>query len=371
MKRLVCMMLAALLLFGCGAAADNWQDQYDLGMRYLNEANYEEAIAAFTEAIRIDPNRAELYVGRAQAYMASGETAENLAAALADYGKAQELGYTDADLWLGLADIYIRQEDYETAWKILEEGLETTGGDSEIQAKLGEMVTDPEGRIRRRSGFDGEGNLVWYHIISYDIEGQEIRVVHYDADGNMIQELNLEQDPKGQSKQLCSYTLDDGELSLSIENYDEAGKMVRWENDSPNNSGIQTFVYDDENRLIRRNFFNSDGDSTGYTLYTYDPVEEYCLTETWYDRNDQLSFQINHFYDEDGKEIRSEETYQGLNLSTSTYEYDELDRQVRYSIYENGILTLTRVYNYFGDSDEVMSQYTYDGEDNLMYSIEY
>lgn len=50
----------------CACARENvgstWQEQYDLGVRYLSEGNYEEAIIAFTAAIEIDPKRAETYI---------------------------------------------------------------------------------------------------------------------------------------------------------------------------------------------------------------------------------------------------------------------------------------------------------------------
>lgn len=66
MKHLIGILLTLLvILSACGqSAADlgsgdsstfSWQDQYDLGMRYLSEGNYEEAIVAFTAAIEIDP----------------------------------------------------------------------------------------------------------------------------------------------------------------------------------------------------------------------------------------------------------------------------------------------------------------------------
>ena len=71
------MFLAAVLMLGltaCGRSAEvNWQEQYDLGVRYLSEGNYEEAIIAFTAAIEIDPNRAEAYLGVAEAYVALGD----------------------------------------------------------------------------------------------------------------------------------------------------------------------------------------------------------------------------------------------------------------------------------------------------------
>ena len=68
MKRFFCVLLAALLLLtlaACSKApeadpadeAPDWQTQYDLGVRYLSEGNYEEAIIAFTAAIEIEPKQ--------------------------------------------------------------------------------------------------------------------------------------------------------------------------------------------------------------------------------------------------------------------------------------------------------------------------
>lgn len=66
-------LLLVLVLCACGSGGSQWQEQYDLGTRYLNEGNYEEAVIAFTAAIEIDPKRVEAYVGAAQAYTAMGK----------------------------------------------------------------------------------------------------------------------------------------------------------------------------------------------------------------------------------------------------------------------------------------------------------
>ena len=50
-----------------------WQEQFDLGIRYLSEGKYEEAIIAFTAAIEIDPKLPDAYRKAAEVYEAMGD----------------------------------------------------------------------------------------------------------------------------------------------------------------------------------------------------------------------------------------------------------------------------------------------------------
>ena len=89
MKKLFCTLLAALLLLTLAACqkapaaesadeAPGWQTKYDLGVRYLSEGNYEEAILAFEAAIEIDPKQEAVYLKYAEAYVRQGEYASAL-----------------------------------------------------------------------------------------------------------------------------------------------------------------------------------------------------------------------------------------------------------------------------------------------------
>lgn len=140
-------------------------DYYDLGVRYLSEGNYEEAIIAFTAAIEIDPKQAPAYVGRGDAHVLSGEMEENLAAAKVDYETAIELDETNAGAYLGLANVYIRQGDYEKALEILRQGSEKTGNGQDIENKISEIL-DKEGKNKygataftNRSGYVAYENM--------------------------------------------------------------------------------------------------------------------------------------------------------------------------------------------------------------------
>ena len=144
--RLLPVFLLLFALVSCQSPEQKAQAQYDLGVRYLSEGNYESAVLAFTAAIEIDPNRADAYVGRGQALMQMELTEETLASAQADFEKALELDGSLADAWLGLSDVHLARNDTDAALAALQQGLDATG-DSRIQDALqqqqGELQPEP------------------------------------------------------------------------------------------------------------------------------------------------------------------------------------------------------------------------------------
>ena len=142
---LLCLLLAACLLTGCGESKESsWQEQYDLGTEYLEEGKWEKAIEAFTAAIGLDPDKPEAYVDRARAYVGSGETEDNLAAAQSDYEAALDLDDSLAEAWLGLADLYAAGNDPEKARELLEEARDKTGEDRDVVDRLEELLKELE-----------------------------------------------------------------------------------------------------------------------------------------------------------------------------------------------------------------------------------
>ena len=133
MKRsLFCLLLvlaALAVLTACGSKAATAADKIELGQKYLTELNYTEAVASFTEAIKLEPNNIQAYMGRAEAYLALGEYDK----ALKDYqfvcGKTEEMPYTRALSYIGQAEVYERTDkpekalsDYELSKALLNAG---------------------------------------------------------------------------------------------------------------------------------------------------------------------------------------------------------------------------------------------------------
>lgn len=143
MKRVLSALLfTVILLSACSQqAAPTWQEQYDLGIRYLSEGHYQEAIIAFTAAIEIDPKRAPAYVGRGDSYLLSGESEENLKAAREDYKQAISLDKLAAEVYGKLADVYMALGDLDGAMAILQQGYDATG-DEALLGRLEELQED-------------------------------------------------------------------------------------------------------------------------------------------------------------------------------------------------------------------------------------
>jgi len=69
-------LLAAVLLGIYNSPENRVSRQLDLGQKYLEEQNYEEAVVAFNQAIEIDDRCLEAYVGGIEAYKHLGDADE-------------------------------------------------------------------------------------------------------------------------------------------------------------------------------------------------------------------------------------------------------------------------------------------------------
>ena len=340
----ICLILITLLtLTACGG--DKWQESYDLGMHYLSEGNYAEAIIAFDKAIKIDPKQPMAYVGRADAHIASGETDDNLAVAFVDYTAALELDETNANAWLGLADVYIRQGEFGKARETLQEALVKTNNADIIADKLAEIeagnIVDSSGNIRRMNGYDENGNLAWYHIYSYDEKGKRSAVTSYDSQNQQTGHVDIEYDSETRRSVGYHWLRDTGKIGKMEWFFDENGNEIKCVMDNGNEL---YYEYDEQgNKIKETQYYKGQLDahkefewSNGNLIkeYHYAPhidnyyaivINEYDdnnnkIKQSSYDQNNQLQWYTLYSYDENGKMI-GEKHYNGdgtLRASTAS-----------------------------------------------------
>ena len=332
MKRITAIIvLAVLLLAGCAGQAMTWQQQYDLGIRYLNESNYEEAILAFTQAIEIDPKNVDGYLGRAEAYLgADGE--ENRALAIADY--------------LTAADICVEQGDSERAEKILNDAQEAVGEEADISDKLYE-INGKRPISKLENEYYNNGALMVEYV--YDGDGLLIKEIRYDEGGSVIQYYTYEEhDENGMPRRCNHYYADSEELrGYDIREYDENGFLKKKSNYSTDGTQEEyyTYEYDENGNHTARNTYSAEG-----VLWFRDE----------YDENGNL---INEYrYNTDGSG-----SIEYLYIS----EYDENGNVVKHSNYEGGS-NLLYYYVYEHDENGDLLKYTeYDGNDTVLYYYTY
>ncbi len=283
--------MVVLTLTACGGKGTNttadaitWQEQYDLGVRYLEEGNYEEAIIAFSAAIEIDPKRAEAYIGRGDACVLSGQTEENLAAAQTDYEKAIELDETNVDAYLGLVNVYISQGEYDKARALLQTAAEKGVDDQELTAKIAELESlDQNEEKSDRVEFTG-GN---YGLLTYDAQGTATAITAYDPEGNQI-----------------------GYTELTRDEFGNPIKSYRWIVNRTFQFQPTVSEYDGDGKRIKMDIYNADGSIWRAITYEYDGGEN-PSKEYWYGPGSGYAIAYN---DPDGNNIRIEDYDEDGNL---------------------------------------------------------
>ena len=290
------LLALTLSLCACKNTAARWQEQYDLGMWYLSDGEYEEAIIVFNAAIEIDP--------------------------------------TQADAYLSLANAYIGMNDFDAAREILEQGYELTQSEA-LKAKLEELdsgnIFDFWGNPRKRSGYDGSGNLKWYHIYEYD-KKQTVSVTTYNASGVQTGFWDgFRYDEEG--RELISMVYDDGGVIFgTVESvYDEQGRVIRvnaFDLDGLS-QGYNIDEYDEAGNLIHRYVYDGEGELQFDDQFVFDG--DRCIGLEEYGSEGTLLFRVEYRYDEQGRLTDIiEYGADGALIYREEYRYDEQGRHVIY-----------------------------------------
>lgn len=166
MKRVTALFTALILIVGLCACSKKveeptWQEQYDLGVRYLSEGNYQEAIIAFTAAIEIDEMGILAYLGRGDSYIELLEYAK----AKSDYLVALEMDPSISETYLKLSQLYSKMKRLNAAINILYAGICHCQDTNELLLTEYRKILVP---IARQECYRPDGTLEQYFEFSWD-----------------------------------------------------------------------------------------------------------------------------------------------------------------------------------------------------------
>ena len=219
----------------------------DLGQKYLEEQNYEQALVEFDKAIAIDSMNVDAYIGKAQTCESIGD----YESAIEAYYKLLDIDADDGSIadvlqesYLGLAEIYCLQDDKEKAIEILLSGFERTD-EQVLFDRLWELgYRDIEYKIERMDDSirDEDGNIrvnIYYDLVHLDSRKKSVQKinkyiedVHYDnflkneGTKEQIQEMYVYDYPP--TLEYPYFNTVDAEVTYQDENYISIKWTKKW-----------------------------------------------------------------------------------------------------------------------------------------------
>ena len=199
MKKIIPLILSLVMMLSftaCGTKAEaTWQEHYDLGLKYVNEAKYDEAVLEFTKALEIDPKQAPVYIA--------------------------------------LAEVYVRQENYTAAQETLDKAITEIGETDElnkvrdiaVQPQQDEAITENEPVIVRSEKTEFvDGSKV---VFEYDENDNMVKKTLYNADGSIDCWWINECDENGNIVKQTTYNADGYINMWLINEYNENGNILK------------------------------------------------------------------------------------------------------------------------------------------------
>lgn len=321
MKRITALFTVLALLMGlCActkkAAEPTWQERYDLGVRYLSEGNYQEAIIAFTAAIEIDEMKVLAYLGRGDSYSELLEYEK----AKSDYLAALEMDSSIPDVYLKLSRLYCKTEKLNAAINILYTGL------LHCQDPDGLLLTEYRKNlvpVAKQECYRPDGTLEEYFEFSWDSQNRLLSRSRFHY---------LRKEPKDGT--LADRKGDDGEWTCDnqfIWNYNDIQQITEclyrewiFMNGLGEAHKIEENV---EDNAIHANYINSSYYSCEIGPYFSGIINPYSYQE--FNDSDTV------WFDDSYKPIKyAIATYNNMGLITRIDSYDEQDLLTGYVIVE-------------------------------------
>ncbi len=146
------------------------RDAYNRGYDYLLAGNYDSAIQAFTEAIRLNPrypNDAAAYFNRGNAYASKGQYDR----AIQDYDQAIKLNPNDTDAYNSRGISYANKGEYDRAIQDFDQAIRLDPNDSAAYNNRGLAYADKGEDDQAIQDYDQAIELDPNHALAYSNRG--------------------------------------------------------------------------------------------------------------------------------------------------------------------------------------------------------
>ena len=247
-----------------------------------------------------------------------------------EYGDLVRLDSYDDDNVLRSYTVY----EYDTAGTPDEaDGAADTAGGAD-----GTTVSQPE-EIRREVRWNccyPDGTLQWYHIYTYDENGEETSAASYDGQGSQTGFVDTS---TGAS---WLYSVEDGSVTQHVETSVREGNTETVTCDTYEDFW-KVILYDDNDRIKELRYYSS-GSLRDYDLYKYNEKGQLIRVENYGEMVWYTAYELD-----EGRLVKSDLCYEkvpSLN-STSIYIYNEQGEMVRREDYSSsGTLQRYSTYEY-------------------------
>ena len=142
----VLVLISVTVLIVKNISAGRYNRLIDKGNNYLEEMQYDDGIAAFDEAIRIDPKRPDAYEGKVNIYVAKGDYESALAvindgfAAIEGDEYVAQFTEFSTKVYEQYADELVSEGNYQEALEVLETGNNLMPG--QLSNKIADVMYD-------------------------------------------------------------------------------------------------------------------------------------------------------------------------------------------------------------------------------------
>ena len=290
----ICALVGTVVVFS-NSSSRKLEKQLNLAQHYLEELNYEQAIASFEFVLSIDPMNAEAY--------------------------------------LGLAEVYIRNNGYDEAFEIANKGYELTGGQG-LQ-RLIDMIESgniyaSNGWTMKNTTYDGAGAFLYSHEYTYNKKGQIVSVIWRDSTEEIKDTIELKYDDEGNTLVGFGFNVDSGELTRNeyVRSGNTYTEYVYFGNGSEI-GGVYEGITDNDGRLLEETAYDKDGNFNFKYVMDYDSKGR-SLKDTFYMEDGSVSRYNTYEYATDGLlQKRSFYNGDGKLGSYLIYEHDENGKLIR------------------------------------------